>query len=240
MKMAHRNNRETIVWIMIALLLFVLACNFPGMSESSPEVDETKTENPTPAGTSPPVPTAQPVAPAGDDCIAGIYPGRTNREEVIALLADQGFTFACHRLIYDMVTIYRKYGVPLTEAELFNADRLQGKVVVLPPGMPKSREWKFIKNPYTIFLSGWALDQARRRAAVDLTLPLSDHADYPRLIEFITQTKAPRVYTFHGFPTLALRLREQGLTARHLEKKDTIELMTGRDARPGASYDLFN
>lgn len=166
--------------------------------------------------------------------------GLGKAQEAIASLADQGFRFACHRLIHDVVEIYRKYGVSLPGAELFNADRLDGKVVVLPPGMPKGREWKFIKNPYTIFLSGWALNQARRRAAVDLTLPLSDHADYSELIEFVAQTGAPRIYTFHGFPTLALRLQEQGLAARHLEKKDAVELLTGRDARPGATYDLFD
>jgi putative mRNA 3-end processing factor len=164
--------------------------------------------------------------------------GLGKAQEVMALLEDQGFTFACHRLIHDLVKIYRRYGVPLPGAELFAADRLAGKIVVLPPGMSKCREWKFIKNPYTIFLSGWALDSARR-PAVDVTLPLSDHADYPQLIEFIAGTGARTVYTFHGFPELSHQLRENGLTSRHLERKDVIDLLTGDNARPGAMYDLF-
>lgn len=166
--------------------------------------------------------------------------GLGKAQEVMALLADQGFCFACHRLIYDIVEVYRRHGVPLSGAELFSADRMQDKVVVLPPGMPKSREWKFITNPYTIFLSGWALDRARRSSSVDVILPLSDHADYPQLIDFVGKTGARTVYTHHGFPEFSLRLRERGLTSRHLEKRDSIDLLTGHPAGPGAAYDLFN
>ena len=159
-------------------------------------------------------------------------------QEVLALLGDEGFVFSCHRLIYDVIEIYRKYGIALPGAELFSGDRLGGRVVVMPPGMRRSREWKLIKNPVTIFLSGWALNHSRR-SFTDAVMPLSDHADYPQLVEFTERTKPELVYTYHGFADLARALRDSGRKARHIEKRDCIDLLTGRKANPPAAYDLF-
>jgi Cft2 family RNA processing exonuclease len=165
--------------------------------------------------------------------------GLGKAQEAMALLAQQGFAFACHRLIYDAVLIYRAHGIPLAGAELFSPQKLRDKVVVMPPGVPQSREWRQISNPYTIFLTGWALDRVPRRSGADLVLPLSDHADYPQLVQYIQKTGARTVFTFHGFPELAARLRETGLCARHLSRKDAVDMAGGRDAGPGTAYDLF-
>jgi len=161
-------------------------------------------------------------------------------QETLALLSDQGFRFACHRMIYDVVKVYRNYGIALPGAELFHGDRLDGRVIVMPPGMRRSREWKFISNPFTIFLSGWALAPARRRQSVDIMLPLSDHADYPQLIEFVERSGPELVYSHHGFADLANKMRDSGRKVRHLEKGDCIDLLTGNDAVPPPAYDLFD
>jgi len=166
--------------------------------------------------------------------------GLGKAQETMALLEDQGFAFACHRSVYDIVEIYRKHRLPLSGAELFSADHLRGKVVMMPPGMSRSREWRSIKNPYTVFLSGWAVDNSPHKLAVDLLLPLSDHADYPQLLDFIEKTGARMIYTVHGFSELADRLMAAGRQARHLSGKATIDMLTGRDARPGNTYDLFD
>jgi Cft2 family RNA processing exonuclease len=142
-------------------------------------------------------------------------------------------------MVYNVVEIYRRHGVELPGAELFDGDKLADRVVVMPPGIRRCREWKLIKNPYTMFLSGWALDAARRRSSVDAVLPLSDHADYPQLVAFVKQTNPEQVYTVHGFPDLASRLRERGLQARHVEKGECVDLLTGCATDPGSAYDLF-
>jgi len=161
-------------------------------------------------------------------------------QEAMALLSDQGFAFACHRMVYGMVEIYRKFGVELPGAELFDSGRLRDRVVVMPPGHQRHREWKFIRNPYTIFLSGWALDDTRKRRSCDSILPLSDHADYPQLIEFVERVNPRLVYTRHGFPELAEDLRNRGVKAMHLDNEDCVDLLTMRPIRRALSYDLFD
>lgn len=160
-------------------------------------------------------------------------------QEVMALLEDQRFRFACHRMVYDVVKVYREHGVPLVGAELFDSEHLDDRVVVMPPGLPRSAEWKKIANPFTIFLSGWALDRSRRRSFPDAALPLSDHADYPQLMDVVNRTKARQVFTHHGFADLAGALRTTGLSARHLQSGDCVDMLTGQDAQLGAGYDLF-
>jgi len=161
-------------------------------------------------------------------------------QEAMALLSDRGFTFACHRMVYNMVEIYRKFGVELPGAELFDGDRLRDQVVVMPPGHQRRSEWQFIRNPYTIFLSGWALDDARKRKSCDITLPLSDHADYPQLIEFVERVNPRFVLTHHGFPELAADLRRRGVKAMHLDKEDCVDLLAMHKVQRPISYNLFD
>jgi putative mRNA 3-end processing factor len=53
---------------------------------------------------------------------------------------------------------------------------------------------------------------ARRRRNVDRGFILSDHADWPGLMEAITATGAPRVIVTHGYVEPLVRwLAEQGL-----------------------------
>ncbi len=159
-------------------------------------------------------------------------------QEAIALLAGEGFQFACQRWVYEMVEVYRDCGIDLPGAELLDGDRLAGKVVILPPGHGSRREWKLVRNPFSIFLTGWALDNSRRNSA-DLVLPLSDHADFQQLLEFVKQTDPALVCTHHGYPEFAAILAEQGRQVCHLERGDAVDLLTGRKVNRQGSNDLF-
>jgi hypothetical protein len=58
---------------------------------------------------------------------------------------------------------------------------------------------------------------AAYRMGVDACFPLSDHADYPELIEYVRRTGARRVLTLHGFDAeFAQDLRLMGYDARPL------------------------
>ena len=65
------------------------------------------------------------------------------------------------------------------------------------------------------FASGWMrLRGTRRRRGVDRGFVLSDHADWPALLEAIGATGAGRVVVTHGETGPLIRwLREQGLDA---------------------------
>jgi putative mRNA 3-end processing factor len=58
----------------------------------------------------------------------------------------------------------------------------------------------------------------RRRRSVDRGFALSDHADWPGLLETVKETGAERVLVTHGYAVpLAHRLRELGYQAEALE-----------------------
>ena len=63
--------------------------------------------------------------------------------------------------------------------------------------------------------SGWMhVRGARRRRALDRGFVLSDHADWPGLVQSVRATGAERVLATHGQAAVFARwLREQGLDA---------------------------
>ena len=51
----------------------------------------------------------------------------------------------------------------------------------------------------------------------DYSIPISDHCDYPELIQMVVQSGAEQVYTIHGFvDEFAEDLRKRGINAQPL------------------------
>ena len=86
-------------------------------------------------------------------------------------------------------------------------------LVVAPPSAQASAWLKRFGDYSDAFASGWMLLRgARRRRNVDRGFILSDHADWPGLLEAIAATGAPRVIVTHGYVEPLVRwLAEQGL-----------------------------
>jgi putative mRNA 3-end processing factor len=84
-------------------------------------------------------------------------------------------------------------------------------------------------------LSGWALDgTAHHRSGADVAFPLSDHADYPGLLQYVKATGASEVITHHGFAVeFAEALRAEGLDARALGTRQQLDLFTGPARKTG-------
>jgi len=92
-------------------------------------------------------------------------------------------------------------------------------LVVAPPSALGS-PWAKKFQPYsTGIASGWmALRGQRRRRAADRGFILSDHADWPGLLQAIEETGAERVLTTHGYAAVLARyLTEKGLQAQEVE-----------------------
>ncbi len=102
MKMALRKNHKPAIWISIAIILITLGCNIPGLFQnSSPEAEtqpeiptqdtELQPENPTLEATFQAM-LATPSSPSENnneaDCLPEIFPGKTTKAEVTALLGD--------------------------------------------------------------------------------------------------------------------------------------------------------
>ncbi len=130
-----------------------------------------------------------------------------------------------HGAVERMTAVYRSAGVVMPATiHAGSMDRRtdwsQG-IVVAPPSADGST-WTRRFGPYaTGFASGWMLVRgARRRRSLDRGFPLSDHVDWPGLMDAIAATGAEQVWVTHGFTGPVVRwLRERGLDARAVQTR---------------------
>jgi DNA ligase-1 len=78
----------------------------------------------------------------------------------------------------------------------------------------------------TAILTGWAVDSnCRYRHQCDAAFPLSDHADFPDLLELVNRVQPKKVYTLHGFAAdFAQTLRARGVDAQALSQDEQLAL----------------
>lgn len=137
-------------------------------------------------------------------------------QRVLAGLDPRIGPLVAHGAVAAMDEAYRESGVALPPTrsvlETPPAD-LRRCLVVAPPSAQGSAWTKRFGDHSDAFASGWMLLRgARRRRNVDRGFILSDHADWPGLLEAIAASGAPRVVVTHGYVDPLVRyLREQGL-----------------------------
>jgi len=96
-----------------------------------------------------------------------------------------------------------------------------GALIIAPPSAAGSTWLRRFGQVSTAFASGWMrVRGARRRRSVDRGFALSDHVDWPALMNAIQATGAGRVLVTHGYRDTVVRaLREQGLDADTLASR---------------------
>jgi putative mRNA 3-end processing factor len=129
-----------------------------------------------------------------------------------------------HGAVETLMPAYREAGVrlppTLPASAIPRGESLAGRLVIAPPSAHRSVWMKRFKLPQTAFVSGWmAVRGARRRRGYERGFVLSDHADWPGLIQSVRQSGAGQVYVTHGNSDgLARYLREvEGISAEPLE-----------------------
>jgi putative mRNA 3-end processing factor len=124
-----------------------------------------------------------------------------------------------HGAIEPLTALYRASGVDMLPtdavAETAKGRSFAGELILAPElaiGTPWMRRFGAHE---TAFASGWMRVRGnRRRRSFDRGFELSDHADWPALLDTIYASGARRVLTTHGYAEpLARFLREQGLDA---------------------------
>ena len=112
-------------------------------------------------------------------------------------------TVLLHGAMVPITQAYRDEGIAMVPTEPLsalprNAD-LCGRLVLAPPSAHRSPWMKRFKAPQTGFASGWmAVRGARRRRGYERGFVLSDHADWPGLLQTVRQSGAQQVYVTHG------------------------------------------
>ena len=96
---------------------------------------------------------------------------------------------------------------------------LKGAIIIAPPGA-EGTPWLKKLQPYSLGVcSGWmqVRGNARRRNA-DRGFVLSDHADWPALLQAVETCGAEKIFTTHGFTAAFSRyLNEKGLASAEVK-----------------------
>ncbi|MFZ0408938.1 MAG: ligase-associated DNA damage response exonuclease [Cyanobium sp.] len=129
-----------------------------------------------------------------------------------------------HGAVAALIEPYRQQGIAMVPtrplSELPRDQGLEGRLVLAPPSAQASAWMKRLRGAQTAFASGWmAVRGARRRRGCERGFVLSDHADWPALLQTARQSGARQVYVTHGqSDVLARYLREvEGIAAEPLQ-----------------------
>lgn len=149
-----------------------------------------------------------------------------NAQEVTGIFNETGIPVVAHWKVSRASKVYEAHGHRLEyfDAKSEEADEVASSgnfVFVTPKQLNLQDHPEFVPA----LVSGWALWSKR------MAFPLSDHADFPRLIRFVEECKPKTVLTCHGS-------RFNGTLARYIERRLKIRaypinlIPTALHARP--------
>ena len=126
-----------------------------------------------------------------------------------------------HGEIGTLVDVYRAAGidmVPTIPVTASSAAALRGALVMATPTMSRSSWLRRLGTGTRAFCSGWMLIEGEsQRRGYDMGFVVSDHADWPALVNTCRDSGAQRILLMHGrTDRLAVHLTELGLDAAPL------------------------
>jgi putative mRNA 3-end processing factor len=115
-----------------------------------------------------------------------------------------------HDSVFQNNEVYKKYGKSPGNYYMLDHNLNESNVLILPPSIAKQGllnaiEYSVKKPVHAAMATGWGY-----RSHYDCVFPISDHADFNQLLEYVQYSSPKQVYTTHGF--------EREL-ARSIEKK---------------------
>jgi putative mRNA 3-end processing factor len=137
-----------------------------------------------------------------------------------------------HGAVHYLNEIYRSEGLSLPQAqrvvEMPKGTDWRRALIVAPPSAYGSLWMRRFGAISVGFASGWMrVRGVRRRRAIDRGFILSDHTDWPALIETINATGAETIGVTHGYVAVVARwLAEQGKNAIGYETRFEGETVT--------------
>ncbi len=143
--------------------------------------------------------------------------GKTQRIMASLALYDGGTEkLYAHGALQQMNQAYRESSIYLPDApnplSMPAGHDFSSALIFAPPSAQGTPWMRRFKNSVTARASGWMRVRGRRRRlALDHGFVLSDHADWPGLLNTIYETGAERVITTHGSSQILARyLQERG------------------------------
>jgi len=154
--------------------------------------------------------------------LLGVY-GLGKCQRMIKLLRLEGYDapIYLHGAHVALTRLYQNLGHDLGDvrpvAEAAVGDT-KTALVMCPPSAVSDRWSRRFADPVTAFASGWMRARGRvRQSGVELPLVVSDHADWPELLDTIVETGAGEIWVTHGREdALVHQLAVMGLNGRAL------------------------
>jgi putative mRNA 3-end processing factor len=136
--------------------------------------------------------------------LVGVYAlGKCQR--VIIALRELGYQKAIyvHGALINLCNLYQSYGVDLGElipvSEVSDLKSLAGEIVLAPPSALSDRWSRKLPEVMTAMASGWMQIRARsKQRRAELPIIISDHCDWPELLQTISQVNPSEVWVTHG------------------------------------------
>jgi putative mRNA 3-end processing factor len=156
--------------------------------------------------------------------LLGVY-GLGKCQRMIALVRQQSYhdPIWLHGALVGLTALFQDLGIDLGDCRPASAAtdaELKGALVMCPPSALMDR-WsrRMGEDPVRVFASGWMRVRGRaRQRGVELPLVVSDHADWPELLDTIVETGAEDVWVTHGREdALVHQLSLMGRRARALD-----------------------
>jgi DNA ligase-1 len=156
-------------------------------------------------------------------------------QEILSSLGAAGLPIMLHGSVFNMTKVYEQFGHSFPPYEKYESGNAQGKVLLCPPSVAGSAMVRSLGKTRAAVLTGWAVNAGcRYQYRCDAAFPLSDHADFPDLIEFVQQVQPKHVYTLHGFAAdFAQTLRGLGFIATALSEGE--QMVLGLDVQSSRS-----
>jgi len=145
-----------------------------------------------------------------------------------------------HYSIHKLNEAYKSVGIQLPAYEVvdFREDvkHLDQAIVIVPPALVDTAMLRKIPHMAYALCSGWmTVRGARRWRSADAGFAISDHADWPDLVQAITLTGAQKVYVTHGQTAVFSKyLNEIGITSYEVKtefgEEETMDSVEGGTA----------
>jgi DNA ligase 1 len=147
-------------------------------------------------------------------------------QELLCGLSGAGLQIALHSSVHKLTRIYEECGHRFPPYSKFDEKCKRGCVVLCPPHLAGATRFRHLGPTRVAVLTGWAVDPScRYRFQAHTAFPLSDHADFPELLEMVRLVDPKSISTLHGFAAdFAQTLRDMGHDAHALSEDDQLLL----------------
>ena len=155
--------------------------------------------------------------------LVGVYALGKCQRLILALRA-LGYSKAVylHGALVKLCELYEREGIALGKwvkvSEVGDIDSLAGEIVLAPPSALADRWSRKLPDMLPCMASGWMQIRARaRQRRVELPLVISDHCDWPALLQTLEEVNPAQLWVTHGREeALVHRAQQLGYRAQAL------------------------